>query len=523
MKKTFTINISGTIFHIEDDAYEKLQGYLLKLKNHFGIDNEGREIVTDIENRIAELFTEKAKGESKVVVTEWVDEVIATMGTPEDFIEQERNEVPVTGTVKRKRRLYRDTDNRVMGGVCSGLGAYFNLDPVVIRIFFVILLLANGIGALAYLVLWIAVPKAQTTTQRLEMKGQEVNISNIERTIRDDVPEGKDGVQKPENKETVAKNKEKTTRGPNGGSDVVKDILKATVIAIGIFLILIGFFGLLGFISTMAIGQTFLSDWPLSWSPDFQISNMLNQFVSPGTLTWGLISIGLLIGIPLLAILFAGTKLVFRYKSNNTAIGLGMVGIWLIALLALVFISVHEVGNFKSNTSLTNTETIYPGTGKTLYLKQGEDKFSSFSVTNWNIDRFKVVQVDEKNVLLGEPRLDIEKSPTDDCVIVVKKWSRGKTQADANQNIQKIIYNYRVSDSTLTFDPWFLLGETGRWHDQKVNITLKLPEGMAVYLGDNMDRIIYDIDNVSDTWDHDMIGKTWVMKPEGLILKDSIR
>ncbi len=160
MKKTFTINISGTVFHIEEDAYEKLQGYLLKLKNHFGSDNEGREIVTDIENRIAELFMEKSKGESKVVVTEWVDEVIATMGTPEDFIQQEGNEEPITGTVKRKRRLYRDIDNRVIGGVCSGLGAYFNLDPVVMRIIFVVLLLANGIGILAYLVLWIAVPKS---------------------------------------------------------------------------------------------------------------------------------------------------------------------------------------------------------------------------------------------------------------------------------------------------------------------------------------------------------------------------
>ncbi len=303
----------------------------------------------------------------------------------------------------------------------------------------------------------------------------------------------------------------------------MKDILKAVVIALGIFLILTGFFGLLGFISTLVIGQTFLSGWPLAWGSEFQVSDMLSQFVSSGTLTWGLISIGLLIGIPLLAILYAGTKLVFRYKSNNTAIGLGMVGIWLIALLALVVISVKEVANFKNNTSLTNTETIYPEAGKTLYLKLGEDKFSTFSETDWDIDRFKVVQVDGKNILLGEPRLDVEKSTSDDCVILVKKWSRGKDLAEANQNIQKVIYNYRLTDSTLTFDPWFLLGENGKWHDQRVDITLKLPDGMAVHLGDNMDKIIYDIDNISDTWDHDMIGKTWVMQPEGLTMKDSIR
>ena len=111
MKKTFTINISGTLFHIEEDAYEKLQGYLLKLKEHFGNGAEGREIVADIENRISELFTEKAKGDSKVVSAGWVDEVIGTMGTPEDFAEQESSGEPFSA-IKRKRRLYRSVDNR---------------------------------------------------------------------------------------------------------------------------------------------------------------------------------------------------------------------------------------------------------------------------------------------------------------------------------------------------------------------------------------------------------------------------
>ncbi len=106
MKKTFTINISGILFHIEEDAYEKLQGYLLKLKGHFGNNAEGREIVADIENRISELFTEKAKEEAKVVTAGWVDEVIGTMGTPEDFLEQERTGEPFSA-VKRKRRLWR--------------------------------------------------------------------------------------------------------------------------------------------------------------------------------------------------------------------------------------------------------------------------------------------------------------------------------------------------------------------------------------------------------------------------------
>jgi len=525
MKKTFTINISGTIFHIEEDAYEKLQGYLLKLKAHFGNDAEGREIVADIENRISELFNEKSKGENKVVVSEWVDEVITTMGTPEDFIAQESAGEPLTGTVKRKRRLYRDTENRYIGGVCSGLGAYFKVDPIVMRILFVVLLFANGIGILAYLVLWIAVPGAQTTTQKLEMRGEEVNISNIERTIRDDGPEVKDATSK--DATTYAALSEpvvarpRTSQAGDAATGVAKGILKIIVIAVGIFLIVAGFLGLLGLISTVVVGQTFLSDWPLAWNGNGEFTGLLNQFISPGGAAWGLFFIGLLAGIPLLAMLYVGTKLVFNYRSNSTAVGLGMVGIWLLALVGLVVVSANEASGFKSTSSLSGTETIYPTPGKTLALQLGEDKFGDFSNLDWDLDRFKAVQVDGKSLLLGEPCLDIEKSSANEIVLVIKKRARGKTQAEANEYIRKIVYNYQVSDTTITFDRWFLPGENSRWRDQRVDMTLKIPEGTAVYLGENMEEVIHNIENVSNTWDGDMIGKTWIMTPEGLALKES--
>jgi phage shock protein PspC (stress-responsive transcriptional regulator) len=523
MKKTFTISLNGTIFHIEEDAFEKLQNYLVKLKNHFGPDDEGREIVSDIEARICELFLEKSKGESKVVINEWVDEIVTIMGTPEDFMEEEATTMPLAGQVKGKRRLYRDVDNKVIGGVCSGLSAYFKIDPLVVRILMVLLFLANGIGLLAYLVLWIAVPKAQTTAQRLEMRGKEVNISSIEQTIRDENPADKGS--SPKTAETSASNvsKRKTGQGGEVVTDVFRGLVKAVAIALGIFLILIAFTGLLGFISTLVLGQTFLSDWPLSMNPDFQVSGFLSHFVARGSVVWGLICLGFLVGIPLLAMLFVGTKLVFSYKSNNAAIGLSMVGVWLLALIALVIVASAEVGNFKDYTSLSNTETLYPATGKTLKITLGEDKYSGYTDQHWDLDRFKMVTADGKDILLGEPRLDIEKSSTHDCVIVVKKQSRGRTRDQANEYIQKITYHYSVTDSTLVLDPWFFPGENDKWKDQRVNITLKIPEGMSIYMDEKVDRIIYDIDNVSNTWDHEMVGKTWVMLPEGLTMKDSIK
>ncbi len=188
MKKTFTINISGTVFHIEEDAYEVLQKYMTNLKHHFGNSEEGKEITADIEARIAELFVEKSSDQKNVVTVDWVNEVMETMGTFDDYADEDSDTESMQGQTKRKRRLYRDPEQSVLGGVCSGLAAYFNMDIAIVRIIVVLLFLITSGGALlVYLILWIAVPKAVNTSQRLEMRGEEVTVKNIEKFIKDEV------------------------------------------------------------------------------------------------------------------------------------------------------------------------------------------------------------------------------------------------------------------------------------------------------------------------------------------------
>ncbi len=197
MKKTLTINISGTIFHIEEDAYEELQKYMVVLKNYFGKDDEGNEIFADIEARIAEIFTEKTSGKNQAITLEWVEELMETLGTPENFSEEAGEEEPLAGQQTRKRKLYRDPEQAVLGGVCGGLSVYFNMDPVVIRLIVVLLaLLTSGAGIMVYVILWIVVPKAVTTSQRLEMKGEEVTIKNIEKFLKDEVDAVKESYKK---------------------------------------------------------------------------------------------------------------------------------------------------------------------------------------------------------------------------------------------------------------------------------------------------------------------------------------
>jgi phage shock protein PspC (stress-responsive transcriptional regulator) len=193
MKTVISINISGASFFIDEDAYEKLSRYLEKLKNRFGENDEGQEIIADVETRLGELFAERINPKTGVITLEMVEEVIKIMGQPEDFSDEENdnnskenafdNEV----NTSKRRRLYRDIDTRILGGVCSGIAAFFSIDPVIVRIIFAILpFISFGVAIPIYIVLWIVVPAAVTTTQKMEMKGENITVDNIEKKIKEE-------------------------------------------------------------------------------------------------------------------------------------------------------------------------------------------------------------------------------------------------------------------------------------------------------------------------------------------------
>ncbi|MGE4585759.1 MAG: PspC domain-containing protein [Mangrovibacterium sp.] len=527
MKKTFTINISGSVFHIEEDAYEKLREYLHMLSLHFGSEADGREILQDIEARIAELFEKKMEAEGKdVILDSWVDEVICRMGKPEDFTEgeaaeEEKNEEPAASSGYRvKRRMYRDPDHRVLGGVCSGMGAYFNIDPVVLRIiFFILFWISAGIALLVYLMLWIAVPKAKTTAEKLEMRGQEATVSNIEKSIKDEVREVKESYRRFRNSECYEKGRERMGRAGDIGYNVLKVVLKVIVILAGIFLILGGFVGLIGFILSLSVGHSFLEaiPWLGNIHPDFQVPYLAHFFIPSGSLSVMMIALGFLVGIPLLGILFAGTKMVFRYKSNNRMIFFSALVVWLAALITFSVVTLSQIRNYSQRTTISKSQLVDCPDCKTLYLKLGNDPYANSDVDpKARLERMKVVFHEGEPLLLGSPRLDVEKSNTDDFVILIRKKARGGSLENARENAENISYIFTRNDSVILFNPYFLVEHRMRWLDQGVDIIVKVPEGKAVYLGEKMEEIIYDIENVSNTWDGDMVGKYWKMTPLGL-------
>ncbi len=186
MKKTITINLGGMVFHIDEDAYRELERYLKSLEDFYANDPASSEILEDIEARMAELFRERMSSGGEVITREKAGEVIGILGYPEDFLEEDPSAVYERVRHSRYRRIYRDPDNRVLGGVCGGLGAYFNVDPVIFRILFVVTVFLGGAGILLYLILWIVIPEARTTAQKLEMRGEPVNVSNIGKKVKEE-------------------------------------------------------------------------------------------------------------------------------------------------------------------------------------------------------------------------------------------------------------------------------------------------------------------------------------------------
>ena len=526
MKKTFTINIGGNVFHIEEDAFEKLQDYLLRLNQYFACQVSGQEILQDIESRIAELLQEKLNTGQEAVTNEWVEEVMNRMGKPEDFMDSQSAESCETNGTKAKgeksnKRLYRDGENRVLGGVCSGLSAYFNFDPVFLRVLFVVLVfLGAGISVIVYLILWIVVPKAQTTAQRLEMRGEEATIPNIQRTIQEEVTEVKNSFSKFGKSDSFQKGKEVVNKAGHASVQVVKGLGRAFAVVFGSLFILTGFFGLVTFLVSMAVGNSIIQSDSAGIASEVDFSGLLGFMVSPGMVSLAILLLVLLIGIPLLAILFVGTKMVFRYKTNNKLIGLGAFGIWLVALVALIALTAGQVSNFSEKSTISAGKPLNCPTCKTLYIKLGTTPEKIALEKNVHFEDFILATIDDEKVLAGKPGLQIEATDANVFSVIIKRTTRGKNKTEVQTNLDRIEYEVTSKDSTLVLNRFFMIGNQSKWRDQQVQVIVKVPKGKMIHLDEDLNQLHFDFDNINNIWDPEMAGKTWIMTPEGLSLKE---
>ncbi|HZL76074.1 MAG TPA: PspC domain-containing protein [Bacteroidales bacterium] len=184
MKITLSVNLGGYSFNIDEDAYGELKRYLRNLEIHFAEEESSAEILSDIESRMAELFRAKLTSYKQVITIGDVNSAISVLGTPEDISDTEGASARDKFSTPGYHRMYRDPDHRMIGGVCAGIGAYWNMDLWIVRLIFVVVTMLGGLGLLVYLILYIVLPEAKTTAQKIEMKGEPVNIQNIKDSVK---------------------------------------------------------------------------------------------------------------------------------------------------------------------------------------------------------------------------------------------------------------------------------------------------------------------------------------------------
>lgn len=190
MKKNITVNIFGSLYPMDEDAYAMLNAYITNMRDYFSHRSDGKEIADDIEARAAELMSELMHSGVEAISIEHVNDIITRIGNPEelnceddmtdDSIDNPKDRDESSSEDKTRKKLFRDLDHKIIGGVCSGLGGYLGINPVWIRLIAIILLWPSfGIIVALYAICWIGIPPAVTPEERLQMKGKPVNASNI--------------------------------------------------------------------------------------------------------------------------------------------------------------------------------------------------------------------------------------------------------------------------------------------------------------------------------------------------------
>lgn len=354
MKKAMQISLAGTLFSIEEDAYAKLDSYLQSVKRHFASADGSDEIVRDIEARLAEQLLEAKK---QVVSAAEVDAVIASMGRVEDFGDQGEAGADRSDRARAKK-LYRSADDAIIGGVCSGLAAYLGVDPLWVRLGFVLLALATGFGILAYVLMWILVPEAKTASQKLEMAGEPINLETLSENVKEKVEE----VKKKHGGKTASAAKGALKGIRNALNSVASAVIPALRVALAVVMALASLGGLVAasFFAAVALtnsSSTYLFDFPMT---DVVSSAAFYTLVVGGYLAAAL---------PLVALFFLSASLLRKKSALSVELGLVLLVAWCAALVATgaaAFNAVPRIETYIESRQAEASET------RTIALPEGE-------------------------------------------------------------------------------------------------------------------------------------------------------
>ncbi|MEI7734793.1 MAG: PspC domain-containing protein [Ferruginibacter sp.] len=632
MKQVININFQGRVVPIETTAFEILKNYTDSLNRHF-VNEEGKEeIINDIESRIGELFQERIKKGATCITDDDVNAIINSIGRPEDFEPMEdaapssaaktssssntghQESSSSTYSNTGYKRLYRDENNKVLGGVCSGLANYFNIDVLIARIIFVILLFSglgfltyiimwvavpssasvqiggarkklfrdsddkiiagvcSGIGnyfginpwvprvlfllpflsflsrwghwgglwdfgdvirftfsptsLIIYIILWIVIPEAITTTEKLEMKGEKVDIDSIKNSVMEEMK----GVGKKAEKfgkeasavinekaKTVAGDVQNFSRRSRGGlGNVIAMIAKI----FAYFIIGCVCFALV--MALFAMGIFSIGVFPLK---DYILKGEWQNVYAWGTLI-------LFIAVPIIGIVIWLIRKIARMRNNSKILRLTFGSLWTIGWVCFIMLIASVTRDFKASSRLEEQQVSLTNPQVNKMVITSSSPFTKkYYGRNWI--RFEPFEnlVDEDTAYVRNVYVEIVKSTTDSFQVTIKKTARGYNRTDANSLANLIDFNVTQKDSILLLDKGIAINKTEKFRNQMVVITVYVPVGKQVRVNkgigwpvhfgggrwdDNWDNDVYDTEE-DIRWQSDV---DYVMKADGLYTLD---
>ena len=517
MDKTIKINLGGTLFQIDEEAYKILRRYLQDIDSRLRNTPGGAETVEDIELRIAEIFQSQGAA-AGIISKENVESMISIIGKPEDFdTNSETGETKETNYRSTgRKKMYRNPDDQIISGVCGGIGAFLNIESVWVRLMFILFACFFGIGFFVYLALWIALPSAHADAQKREMYGRDdYLVAARERNNRYSLSSGDPG---------HAVSKPAGSGVGNAFNEVFRALGKVLFIIVRIFLIFVGItFVLGGFMALVSFIMVFFFQYPGYFSTHsfgvnlFYLPDFLNYIVNPAIAPWILVLSFIVILMPLLALIYWGVKMIFWFKAKDGIVSLSGLVIWVVCVAALSILLFNE-GISYSETAKIVSEEVIEKAPKDLYIMADHKVADLHYDKDISFDQaYNVFFIDDNKGLYISSSLDINSSDDNSMRVNIRKRSAGRSRTDATRKAEGILYNHRIAGDTIYVDEYFTIPAGTKWSIDDVTVKLFIPEGTSVHFDKTTEEMFrhryYDEHNYN--WNSDSEGKEYVRSDSG--------
>ena len=473
MNKTLAVNIGGYAFNIEEQAYQQLKNYLDAIAQHFR-NNAGKdEILADIEARLAELFTERLSGARNVVTPTDVTEVIAIMGKPEDYgdAEDEPSEASTTasGTRNENRSFYRDSEDAIIGGVAAGLSHSFGWDPIVLRIVFVLLAVFGGAGIPIYIVLWIVMPEARTTAEKLRMKRSKINVDNISKAVNESFESVKESV----NSKRTRDGMDQLAGGLGSFFGLIGRMLR---ILVGLIMLFLG----IGLAVTAIVGVVGVLLG--THVPPMLTSGFLESyfFLNRGWFVLSIVGLILISIVPIFGLLYSGIRLLLNVQSTRKGVGIVTSVLFTLGVTICAVSAIFHVREFSQREVITTTDMFSQIQSDTLFIAVNDDKYWHTGLRHHKDNHISMVKSDGDDIVFGHSLLRFRTTADSNYSVQIQRNSNGRSVNDAIANAREISYSYALVGDTLHLDPVFKVPGFMKFKNQELTVTVNIPNGKSI-------------------------------------------